>query len=201
MKFDRLLNIIKEEDYRGHHLAPDKDAAVLYDVSKLYPDDIYTLPFFEAVRYYGDSSDEYSDAASLSIIRSAHNKPNKPIKIYRAVPKILSNQEKIYDLEKQKRYILKYGKIPPHAQFHTSNKSEYYEYLNSEIDRITNLPPESFQKIKINSGDWVTINSQYAVVHGKSALLNKYRIISKTVPAKHLFTDADSLHEWGYDPS
>jgi hypothetical protein len=74
MKFDRLLHIIKEEeDYRGNHQAPGKEGgAVLFDVSSKYPDDIYTLPFDTAIRYYGDDSSEYSDAPSLLIIRACH---------------------------------------------------------------------------------------------------------------------------------
>ena len=205
MKFERLLNIIKEEeDYRGDHHAPGKEGgAVLYDVSQKYPDDIYTLPFATAIRYYGDLSSEYPDSPSLSIIRACHKKPNYPVKIYRAVPKVITTQEKIIDLEKQKRYILKYGKIPPTiTNFPSSNSSRYFEYLIAEIEKLSKIPQTSTtEKVKINPGDWVTINRPYAVSHGQGNLLNKYRIISKTVLAKHLFTVADSLHEWGYDPS
>ncbi len=53
----------------------------------------------------------------------------------------------------------------------------------------------------INSGDWVTINRRYAIQHGESNLNGQYTIITKTVPAKHLYTDGNSIHEWGYDPS
>ena len=54
---------------------------------------------------------------------------------------------------------------------------------------------------KINPGDWVTLNRRYAVEHGRTSLKNNYSILSKTVFARHLFTDGDSLEEWGYDPS
>lgn len=53
---------------------------------------------------------------------------------------------------------------------------------------------------KINFGDWVTINRQYAIMHGESWLHGKYRILSKTVPAKTLYTEGNSIHEWGYNP-
>lgn len=53
----------------------------------------------------------------------------------------------------------------------------------------------------INPGDWVTINKRYAIQHGKSNLDGEYTVLSKTVPAKHLYTDGNSIHEWGYDPS
>ncbi len=53
----------------------------------------------------------------------------------------------------------------------------------------------------INNGDWVTTVRQYAKEHGDSALNGDYRIVSKTVPAKKLFTNGDSWLEFGYDES
>ena len=35
---------------------------------------------------------------------------------------------------------------------------------------------------------------------GESALGGKYKILSKTVKARDIFTNGDSIHEWGYDP-
>lgn len=55
-------------------------------------------------------------------------------------------------------------------------------------------------KSKINSGDWVTINKDYAKQHGESALNNDYKIIKKKVKAKDVYTSGDSIHEYGYDP-
>ena len=56
------------------------------------------------------------------------------------------------------------------------------------------------KKITINPGDWVSINRQYAVDHGQAHVDGNYKILSKTVKAKELFTDGNSIHEWGYDP-
>lgn len=53
---------------------------------------------------------------------------------------------------------------------------------------------------EIHPGDWVTPSRAYADQHGASNLDGRYRIARKTVPAKHLYTNADSLHEWGYHP-
>lgn len=53
---------------------------------------------------------------------------------------------------------------------------------------------------KINPGDWVTPVRSYAVDHGRGALSNDYRIMSKTVTAKDLYCDGNSLLEWGYHP-
>ena len=52
----------------------------------------------------------------------------------------------------------------------------------------------------INTGDWVTINKNYAEQHGESALRGDYKIIQKQVKARDIFTNGDSIHDWGYDP-
>lgn len=55
-------------------------------------------------------------------------------------------------------------------------------------------------KAKIVAGDWVTTDRRYAKDHGESSLNGKYKIIQKTVQARELFTNGDSIFEWGYDP-
>jgi hypothetical protein len=52
----------------------------------------------------------------------------------------------------------------------------------------------------INKGDWITTDRQYAKEHGQSALGNDYKIIKKTVKARDIFTNGDSIYEFGYDP-
>lgn len=195
----KLLNLIKEIDtsYRGEHTAPDAtNGSPLHDVSGIYPDDIYTLDIHTAVRYYGDLASQ-SDYTSMNIIRYAHNKPNLQIKIYRAVPSVITTQDKINDIEKQQRYILKYGKIPTDVNT-PLNVNKYYDQLCRELEMLSKNSDANNQKIKINNGDWVTISRQYAVEHGRSTLLNKYKILTKTVAAKNLFTTGDNLSEWGY---
>lgn len=51
----------------------------------------------------------------------------------------------------------------------------------------------------INAGDWVTLSKDYAQNHGES-VLGDYKILSKKVKAKDLWTNADSIHEFGYWP-
>ena len=53
--------------------------------------------------------------------------------------------------------------------------------------------------IKINNGDWVTTSRLYAKQHGESNLNNSYKIITKTVKASELYTDGNSIFEWGYN--
>jgi hypothetical protein len=51
----------------------------------------------------------------------------------------------------------------------------------------------------INPGDWVTINKAYAKMHGEG-FDDGYTIIEQRVPARDIYTNGDSIHEWGYDP-
>jgi hypothetical protein len=197
------LKLSEQEDYKGQHLAPDKDGgAPLYDLTKIYPDDVYSS---KAAEYYGDRSTDYSDAETVSIIQSARGTPNKQIKIYRAVPNINKETEnKIKDISTVTGYVMKFGFPPVGGKYSDLyrelkyNKDALLEKLFAEMDT---LKSKKLKGLEINSGDWVTINKRYAIGHGRSTLLGDYKILTKTVPAKHLFTTGDSLHEFGYDPS
>lgn len=61
------------------------------------------------------------------------------------------------------------------------------------------LEVEDAVKMEINAGDWVSISRSYAKGHGLWCLKGKYRILSKTVFARQVFTNGDSLSECGYD--
>ena len=190
------LKSLLENDYVGMHSAPLNDGMSSMDNLKdIYPDDIYS---HTAVHLYGTHDEGVSDSLSIGIIQSARNKPNKQIKIYRAVPYIKTNNEKILDLEKQLKYIQKYGKIPNGVNT-TLHRSDYYEKVSDEIEKLKNSISDDIKKIGINNGDWVTINKAYAIFHGKTNLNGNYKILSKTVSAKTLFTDGNSIHEWGYN--
>lgn len=70
---------------------------------------------------------------------------------------------------------------------------------DAEVTMYRAVPKdESIQSI--NKGDWVTLSKQYAKNHGESVLGNNYKIISQKVKAKDLWTNADSIHEFGYHP-
>lgn len=49
-------------------------------------------------------------------------------------------------------------------------------------------------------GDWVTPSRAYAVRHAKNNITGPSSILSKTVHARDLFTDGNSILEWGYHP-
>lgn len=53
---------------------------------------------------------------------------------------------------------------------------------------------------EINPGDWVTVNRNYAVDHGEGPLRGEYKIVSVAAKASDLFTNGDSIHEWGWQP-
>lgn len=59
--------------------------------------------------------------------------------------------------------------------------------------------PAEFKDQEINPGDWVTPTLDYAHQHGLG--WDSHHIIEKTVPAKHLWSEGNSLHEFGYDPT
>jgi hypothetical protein len=52
----------------------------------------------------------------------------------------------------------------------------------------------------INPGDWVTLSEAYARQHVDSNVPGGH-VISMKVKASDIFTNADSIQEWGYDPA
>lgn len=187
--------IKEDEDYHGEHEAPSNNGhdKPLHDLTGIYPDDIYSS---NAARLY--SSGESYDNASISIMQGARGRPNQSIKIYRAVPHELTNDELIKKYEKEKAQMLKTGRLPPGITGYT--KSQYYEFVSNELERLANAPATAATKLGINPGDWVSISKQYAIDHGRANLGNKFKVITKTVKAKDLYTDGNSIHEWGYSP-
>ncbi|AEQ21126.1 putative aminotransferase [Rhodococcus phage E3] len=64
------------------------------------------------------------------------------------------------------------------------------------------MPRQGRGGYAINPGDWVTTNREYAVLHGLGGEEDgrNMPVVQATVPAKHLYSDGNSLEEWGYDP-
>lgn len=177
------LKRVVAEDYRGQHQAPDKDSGIaMHEIDPDYLNDLASI--------------EQGSGEASEIISRTYGNPKARIKIYRAVPK--SEDDMIGEYEKQKAYIQKYGKVPPYVDTQ-KHRSDYYEEISDKLDELEANPPRE-EKIKINPGDWVTITKAYAVEHGRSHLNNSYNIITKTVAAKDLYTESNSIHEWGYAP-
>lgn len=133
---------IKDVSYRGSHTAPSSEfGAPLYDLSQMYPADVYSA---KAAQYYG-SGNKRADIEAFNLAKRVRGNPDAEVTIYRAVPK------------------------------------------NADISNI-------------NAGDWVTLTKDYAKGHGESVLRGDYKILSQKVKAKELWTNADSIQEFGYQP-
>ena len=55
----------------------------------------------------------------------------------------------------------------------------------------------------INPGDWVSIDRNYAKMHAEGNMGDSgkgAKVISMTVPARHIRNPGDSMAEWGYFP-
>lgn len=215
MIMDEYYNM--QENYQGDHTAPSTDDSPLYNVSlnESYPDDFYKNPR----QYMSHQSNDENEA--ISIIMGAHNRPNYKVKVYRAVPDF--NREidkKIKNLVDIFNYRNKFGFFPMrndtvnyynnkaidiYFDGNVDNNPNYHygkhmDYIVKLIDKdIEELVSKRKPKLTINNGDWVSIVKNYAKEHGKDNLKNNYKIISKTVLAKELFTDGNSLLEWGYN--
>lgn len=181
--------------YQGLHSPPGPDSgAPLHDLTgggAIYPDDVYSR---NQVQYYGTG--DPIDYKTFSIINEMKGNPNKTVTMYRAVPITRSNAEKIAELEAQKAAYLR-RKIVPAGQ----PEKGFYDRASNEIERLRALPEQEIAVPVINKGDWVTINRDYAKSHGESALNGKYKILTKKVKAKDLYTNGDSIHEFGYWPT
>lgn len=207
----KILNIIKEEieDYKGAHSAPSKSDGnnPLYDLTGYYGEDIYGP---KASRIF--SSGCSYDAYVINIIDSCRNRPNKLVKIYRAVPNLNYDvDKKIKNLQNIVKYRNKFGFFPLKnnvVDFLQKENEKYFEEhgydafeekINSDIlGEIEKLSSNKNKKLKINDGDWVALDIRYAKQHGESNLNNKYKVLSKTVNAKNVYNEGNSIQEWGY---
>jgi hypothetical protein len=60
--------------------------------------------------------------------------------------------------------------------------------------------PADAGEVAILPGDWVTPSKGYAMNHGQAWLKGDYKILQKKVKASEIFTNGDSILEWGYHP-
>jgi hypothetical protein len=185
--------------YRGSHTAPGPDfGAPLHDLTgggQMYPADVYSA---KAAQYYGGGVPY--DQKAFAIAQQFKDKPDALVTIYRAVPKETSNSEKLATLEKQMTAYMKRGTLPKNAENY-SNGSKWYDAAYDEREKLRKMPDNPKNDINtINAGDWITLTKEYAKDHGESALRGEYKILSKKVKAKEVWTNADSIHEFGYQP-
>ena len=188
-----IASELTAQDYGMAHRPPMRDSGApghdLTGGGEIYPDDIYSS---NGARFYGDGSP--MDNETMRIAQSLRGSPNADVTIYRAVPHQPNVAEQIADIERDKKAFMKRGRVPSGFQ-----KEGYFDMLSNELDRLEALKdvPTPIRP-KISVGDWVTINKKYAIEHGRG--LGGFQIIQKKVKAKDIFTNGDSIHEWGYDP-
>jgi hypothetical protein len=187
-------NALTPDDYGMEHRPPMRDSgAPAHDLTgggSIYPDDVYSS---NAARYYGHGDDAL-DNETVRIAQSLRNRPNADVVIYRAVAHQPNVAEQITQIEKQKAAFLRRGRVPSGYQ-----KEGYFDMLDNELQRLKGMQDDVTPQVnKINPGDWVTINKKYAKAHGEG--IGGYKIIQKKVKARDIFTNGDSIHEWGYDP-
>lgn len=194
-----------DEDYKSGHDAPNKEDAPMHDLSGTYLEDIYSR---DAARLYGYGSG-YEDSLCISIMQSARNRPNMPVKIYRSVPNINKEVEsKLKLLTDIVFYHSKWGFFPLKNQIVYALEDKYKDLqyndgqkqvlvdLNNQIDELIK---QKQKPLGINNGDWITISREYAKQHGEGNLKNDFKIVSKVVKASQLYTDGNSIFEWGYN--
>ena len=203
-----LHESVAPETYHGEHEAPTREETPMYDLKGGYPDDFYKS---DGARMYG-SGDSNIDHECHNIICSVKGRPNKPVKIYRAVPNVNHEVDKeISELWGLLAYREKFPFFPVGdnaarrmADVYAGSGLSYDEIQQKVIEdmnaRVMELQKQRQKNIGINPGDWVTISRKYAKQHGEDNLLGKYKIVSKVVKAGELFTDCNDLAEWGYQP-
>lgn len=197
------------DEYRGSHRAPERsDESVgssLDDPTSAFGgNDIYGP---NGLRYYGsgghDPETDKADRESLAAILKARGKPDMKVTVYRAVPNVKTNAEKIEDLEQGKREYLRRNNVP--SRFEYVAGTHFIEWASEQIDHLKSQPEVDPTDVSIQPGDWVTASRTYAKQHGVSNLggykdKTAYKIVSKKVRAGDLFTDGD-LNEWGWSPT
>jgi hypothetical protein len=189
--------------YQGQHAAPGRfENAPLHDLTQVFPSDIYTRP-----HNYGSMSPEHYE--SHAVASSVRGKPDAQVTVYRAVPKVHPDDAHarltsgIQEWQKDAAHIKQHGELPDRLSMLFKTPEEGHAYAKQRIAELSNdlkshqpmEPPKT-----INPGDWVTLSRGYAKRHGEGRLNGNYRILSKRVPARHVYTDGNDLNEWGYSP-
>lgn len=133
--------------------------------------EVYPKDVYSTLHHYVDGDPRY-DYDSLAVISSVQGKPDARVTIYRALPAALVMQHK-KDLRK---WLRAYEKDPEGVGFAPA-------------------PP-------IHPGDWVTLSERYAKLHAQDleGRGKNGKIVSKRVKASTVWTNGDSINEWGYWP-
>jgi hypothetical protein len=203
----RAFPYTKEEMYKN--LAGEAEARMVQNRLDLSPEELrQKFPYQYAPKNHGldidpDVANVISDRGQLI------NEPSYSYE-YRGAHKAPGNDD-----YHSPAHELDRGMYP--EDVYGPNGHHYYGTGNNKMDRevlatlrearnnpdhpitVYRAVPGEFKDQDINPGDWVTPSMDYAHQHGLG--WDSHHIIEKTVPAKHLWTEGNSLHEFGYDPT
>jgi hypothetical protein len=97
-----------------------------------------------------------------------------------------------YDRQSYNTAVRLNGKPEEHVWVHRAVPMDVYKKAIKTDAPLSHL---------IRKGDWVTPSKEYAREHGEGPLGGNYKVVGKRVKAKDVFTNGDSIHEWGYHPA
>lgn len=203
------------------------DLPVSSDIRKV-PTELYDVPLNELAitgqsRSVAAKNQAKANAQSILDQPSQMNNLTKEAKKYKTADEFVKSQEQSY----MGGHTAPYGEdaAPLHDltqlypdDIYNSDAVRYYgdgspmdadsariiqEFRGNPEAEVTiyRAVPGDYSVDTINPGDWVTINREYAEQHGNYFEETGALILSKKVKAKEVFTDANSIHEFGYNPS
>lgn len=115
---ERYFREVYGDDYRINHRPPSPEhGAPLHDLTQVYPDDVYTHPHY----YHGQRPASAVDRESTAAFMAARGNPEHPVKIYRAVPKHVT------DINPGDWITTS----PSYARLHAGNKSAGFHVLEA----------------------------------------------------------------------
>lgn len=98
--------------------------------------------------------------------------------------------------------------IHQHSEYYRTHEPQMDNRSLSVINKTRNKPDARVTVYRtvphgvrtINTGDWVTPSKEYAQQEGRHSTdpAKDQPVIHATVKAQHLYTDGDSIHEFGY---
>jgi hypothetical protein len=93
------------------------------------------------------------------------------------------------------RKILRWRNNPEHKTkiFRAVPISVYKELMKQSEKENSSFTYKVF-----NNGDWVSTNLKYAKDHGRGALQGNFKVVGLYTSVKNIFTNGDSIMEWGY---
>lgn len=130
--------------------------------------------------------------------RMEHQAPTRDVDDYNAP---LFKMDSVYPDDiysnKARQY---YGDGFPTADAQSLAKINLSRSQPEKMVTVFRAVPNEVKANTLNNGDWVTLSESYAKQHGER-FDGGYKIIEERVPAKTLYSDGNSINEFGFDRS